>query len=325
MRSRNSDYDVLIVGAGPIGLACAIEARKRGFSYLTVEKGCLVNSIFHFPVNMTFFSTADRLELGEVPFISQGSKPTRSEALNYYRRVVEALRLNVKTYERVLDVKGKKGEFYVRTEKAVYGAKTVILATGFYDHPNLLNIPGEDLPIVKHYYDDPHLYAFKKVAVIGAGNSAVQAALETLRCSAQVTMIIREPNLSEKIKYWIKPDIENRIKEGAITAYFNSVVKRIEEEKIDVQTPKGDLQLNNDFVLALTGYHPDYSFLEKLGIEISRDETKSPFFNEKNFETNRKGIFLAGVVCGGMETARWLIENSREHAVRIFDFLANDF
>ncbi len=325
MEFQNKDYDVIIVGAGPIGLACAIEAGKRGLSHLVIEKGCLVNSIYHFPVNMTFFSTADRLELGEVPFISYGTKPTRSEALNYYRRVVEALRLHVKTYERVLDVKGKKGEFYVRTEKAAYRAKTVILAIGFYDHPNLLNIPGEDLPKVKHYYDDPHLYAFKKVAVIGAGNSAVQAALETLRCGAQVTMIIRETGLSDKIKYWIKPDIENRIEEGAITAYFNSVVKRIEEEKIVVQTPAGELQLDNDFVLALTGYHPDYSFLKKLGIEISRDETKSPVFNPQTYQTKREGIFLAGVACGGMETARWLIENSREHAVRIFDFLANDF
>ncbi|HFB67567.1 MAG TPA: YpdA family putative bacillithiol disulfide reductase, partial [Calditrichae bacterium] len=233
-----SAYDVIIIGGGPIGLACGIEARKRGFSHLILEKGCLVNSVFHFPTNMTFFSTSERLEIGDVPFISHGEKPTRREALEYYRRVTAHWNLNVHTYEAAKKLQGQFPEFVVESERATYSAKAVIVATGFYDQPNLLHVPGEDLPKVKHYYDEPHPYVFQHVAVIGGGNSAVDVALETFRRgAASVTMIVREPALKSTIKYWVRPDIENRIKEGSIRAYFNSEVVEIRPKEIDVRTP----------------------------------------------------------------------------------------
>ncbi len=317
-------YDVIIVGAGPVGYSCGIEARQRGLHYLMIEKGCLVNSIFHFPTNMTFFSTSERLEIGDVPFIAHGFKPTRREALEYYRRVKEKWHLNVNTYERVLNIEGEAGNYRVYTDKTHYPAAAVIIATGFYDNPNLLGVPGEELPKVKHYFDEPHPYAYQKVAVIGAGNSAVDAALETYRRSAEVTMIIREPELKPSIKYWVKPDIENRIQEGAIRAYFNSEVMAIREKEIDIKTPQGQLTLENDFVLAMTGYHPDYDFLRRLGIAIRDDAEQTPEFNPQTFETNRPGIYLAGVVCGGLNTSRWFIENAHEHAQKIFDHLTGE-
>lgn len=315
-------FDVLIVGGGPVGISCGIEASRRGLRYLIIEKGCLVNSIYHFPINMTFFSTSERLEIGDVPFIAHGYKPTRREALEYYRRVREKWQLQVHTYEQVLRLEGERGDFRVHTDRASYAARTVIIATGFYDNPNLLNVPGEELLKVKHYFDEPHPYAFHKLAVIGGGNSAVDAALETFRRSAEVTLIVREPALKDSIKYWVRPDIENRIREGAIKAYFNSTVTAIRKDSLDIQTPHGPLTISNDFVLAMTGYHPDFAFLESVGISLSDDHLQTPQYDPATFETNRAGVFLAGVVCGGMDTGRWFIENAHQHTLSIFNRLA---
>jgi thioredoxin reductase (NADPH) len=313
------NYNVIIVGAGPIGLTCGIEAAKRQLSHLIIEKGPLVNSIYYYPTNMTFFSTSDRLEIGEVPFVSHGDKPTRREALEYFRRVKQAWNLNVKTYETAEEINKLNGGFEVITSRGRYTSKYVIIATGFYDKPNLLNIPGESLPKVKHYFDEAHPYAYQKVIVIGGGNSGVDVALETYRRGSEVTMVIREAGLKEGVKYWVKPDIENRIKEESIKAYFNSFLTEIREDSADIQTPEGKITIENDFVLAMTGYHPDYSLLEKAGIEISKDPMKIPCFHPQSFETNVPGLSLAGVVCGGMETGKWFIENSRDHAQRIFE------
>jgi thioredoxin reductase (NADPH) len=321
MIRETENYDIIIIGAGPIGLACGIEATRRKLSYLILEKGCLVNSIFFYPLNMTFFSTSDKLEIGGVPFISHGNKPTRREALEYYRRVTEFWQLKVNTYEKVVGIEGVKGKFDVISHKTRYRTRTVIVATGYYDQPNWLNIPGETLPKVKHYYDEPHPYAFKKTAVIGGANSAVDVALELFRVGAEVTMIIREPELWKGVKYWVKPDIENRIKENSIQAYFNSNVKKIFENKIEIQTPDGKLSIPNDFVFAMTGYHADFDFFKNIGVEINEQEYLCPTFNPDTFETNRPGLFLAGVVCGGMETSKLFIENSRDHAIKIFKYL----
>lgn len=310
-------YDVLIIGAGPIGLACAIEAEKNKINYVVVEKGCLVNSIYNYPANMIFFSTSERLEIGEVPFISHGTKPTRIEALEYFRRVKSSWNLKVNSYEKVLSVRKTNGCFIVASDKNSYETKNVIIATGFYDFPNLMNIPGENLRKVKHYYDDAHPYADQKVVVVGGGNSAVDVALETYRRGADVTMILRKDKLDDGIKYWVRPDIENRIKEGAIKAFFNSELIEIRDKEIVIKTPESEAIIENDFVFAMTGYHPDFIFLKECGIEFSNDKSMIPFYNEESFETNVKGIFLAGVVCGGMETGKWFIENSRYHAENI--------
>ncbi len=310
--------DLIIIGAGPIGLAVGIEAQKHGLSHLILEKGCLVNSVFHFPTNMTFFSTSERLEIGDVPFISHGEKPTRREALEYYRRVTAHWKLNVRTYEAAVRLEGQYPEFTIVSTRGRYRARHVVVATGFYDQPNLLNVPGEDLPKVKHYYDEPHPYVFQHVAVIGGGNSAVDVALETYRRgAASVTMIVREPALKSTIKYWVRPDIENRIKEGAIRAYFNSEVVAIREKEIEVRTPNGMMTLENDFVLAMTGYHPNYELLETFGITFTNDEARRPIYNPETMESEHPGVYLAGVVCGGMETNKWTIENARDHAPRI--------
>ncbi|MFH1194350.1 MAG: YpdA family putative bacillithiol disulfide reductase [bacterium] len=316
-----TNYDVIIIGAGPIGLACGIHAAKLKLSHLIVEKGCIVNSIYQYPTNMTFFSTSEKLEIGDVPFISHGVKPTRTEALEYYRRVKESWKLNVNTYEKVISISGKKGKFSVETEKGEYQSKNIIIASGFFDFPNLLNIPGEELPKVKHYYDEPHPYAGQKVIVVGGGNSAVDVALETFRRGAEVTMVVRESKLKGGIKYWVKPDIKNRIVEGSIKAYFKSVIKEIRSDEVDIQTPKQLITVKNDFVLAMTGYHPDYSLLKQAGVKISDDKSFEPVYNSETFETNVKGVFLAGVVCGGINTSKWFIENSREHAEKIFNHL----
>lgn len=312
-------YSVLIIGAGPIGLACGIEAAKRNMSYLILEKGCLVNSLFHYPTNMTFFSTSDRLEIGDVPFVSHGDKPTRRESLEYYRRVKDAWKLNVNSFEKVLSIKKNTNGFEVKSEKRSYTAKKIIIATGFFDHPNKLNVTGEDLPKVKHYFDEAHPYAYLKIAVIGGGNSSVDAALETFRRGSQVTMIVREGKLKDSVKYWVRPDIDNRINEGSIKAFFNSEITSIRENEIDIQTPDGKVTIENDFVLAMTGYHPDFNFLKSVGIEINQSSEMSPVFDPETFETNVEGIFLAGVVCGGMETGKWFIENSRYHPEKIFN------
>lgn len=315
--------NTIIIGAGPIGLTCGIEATKRNLSYLIIEKGCIVNSVFNYPVNMTFFSTSDRLEIGNVPFVSHGDKPTRREALEYYRRVVDAWKLKINTYEKVISIEKGVNHFNILTNKAKYVSGNVIISTGFFDYPNLLNVPGENLPKVFHYFKEAHPYAYKKVAVIGAGNSAVDVALETFRRGAEVTMIIREDKLKDSVKYWVKPDIENRIKEGSIKAFFNSTVKEIKEDEIIFNSPEGLKSIPNDFVFAMTGYHPDYEFLSKAGIKFTSDENKIPVFNPETFETNIKGLYLAGVVCGGMETNKWFIENSRDHAEKIFNHITS--
>jgi bacillithiol disulfide reductase len=313
-------YDVIIVGGGPIGLNCGIEAVKRKLSYLIIEKGCLVNSIFNYPTNMTFFSTSERLEIGDVPFVSHGDKPTRREALEYYRRVTSSWKLNLNDYETVTDIIDSGKGFVVKTNKDSYECKYAIVATGYYDNPNLLNVPGESLPKVKHFFDEAHPYAYHKVIVVGAGNSAVDVALETYRRGSEVTMVIREMKIKDSIKYWVKPDIENRIKEGSIKAFFNSSITEIRENEVDLKTPIGKVTVKNDFVIAMTGYHPDFGFLERNGITIlGVSENKEPDFDHTTFETNRKGIFVAGVVCGGMDTGRWFIENSISHSKEIFD------
>lgn len=311
-------FDVIIIGAGPIGLSCAIEAAKNNFTHLVIEKGCLVNSIFHYPTNMTFFSTSDRLEIGDVPFVSHGDKPTRREALEYYRRVADAWKLNVHTFEKVIEVKKGKEYFSIATNISSFFAKYLIVSTGYYDNPNYLNIPGENLLKVKHYFDEAHPYAYRNVLVIGGGNSAVDVALETFRKGSKVTMVVREPYFKDGIKYWVRPDIENRIKEGSITAYFNSEVMKIEEDKVEIRTPEGNILVENEFVFAMTGYHSDFNFLRKLNINLTEGEKLIPQFSLETLETNVKNLFLAGVVCCGMETSKWFIENTRDHAAKIF-------
>lgn len=315
-------WDVIIIGAGPIGLACAIEAKKAGLRYLILEKGCLVNSLYNYPHNMTFFSTSDRLEIGGVPFISNNPKPTRPEALEYYRRVCSSWQLNVHLYEAVKSViRTERNDFRIETSKAVYTAQAVILALGFYDLPYLLHVEGEDLPKVKHYYDEPHPYFAQKVAVVGAANSAVDVALETWRKGADVTMIIREREIRESVKYWVKPDIENRIKEGSIKAYFNSTILRVTPHTVEVKTPKGKITLENDFVLAMTGYQPPFDFMKAMGVTFGADEFHTPVFNDQTMESNVPGLYLAGVVVGGLKTNKWFIENSRVHAGLIINHL----
>jgi thioredoxin reductase (NADPH) len=313
-------YDLIIIGAGPIGLACGIEAKKAGKRYVIIDKGCLVNSLYHYPLNMTFFSTSERLEIGGVPFISQWPKPTRSEALEYYRRVCMSWELNVNLYEEVESVTAGAVKT-VTTSKAVYNTRNLVLALGFYDIPYLLNVPGEDLPKVKHYYDEPHPYFRQRVVVAGAANSAVDAALETWRKGAEVTMVVREASLRESVKYWVKPDIENRIKESSIKAYFNSSIVKIEEDQVVIQTPEGQVTLKNDFVLAMTGYQPPFAFMKRIGIQFRDDDAHTPVYDEQTMETNVPGIYLAGVVCGGLKTGKWFIENSRVHAEMILRHL----
>ena len=313
---NQSHYDIIIIGAGPIGMACAIEAQKANLSYLIIEKGALVNSLFNYPVFMTFFSTSQKLEIGGVPFVTISPKPNRNEAVEYYRRVAEKFNLNINLFERVNKVDKSEDEiFKINTSKADYTAKNVIVATGFYDVPLLLNVTGEDLPKVTHYYKDPHLYAFQNVVVVGANNSGVDAALETYRKGAKVTVIIRGNELGPHVKYWVRPDIENRIKEGEITALFNSELLEIRENEVDVKTPEGIKTISNDFVIAMTGYQPDFSMLRKFGINLP--ESLCPAYNEDTMETNVKGLYLAGVVCGGMDTHKLFIENSRVHAEMI--------
>lgn len=313
-----SSFDVLIIGGGPIGLACGIEAKKAGLNYIIIEKGCLVNSLYNYPVNMTFFSTSERLEIGAIPFISNNPRPVRNEALEYYRRVLFTEKLNIHLFEKVLEIKGDyENGFSVITSKQTWLAKRIIIATGFYDIPNLLKVPGEDLPKVSHYYKDPHFYAGQKIIVVGASNSAADAALETWRKGADVTMVVKQPQIGERVKYWVRPDIVNRIEEGSIKAYFNSTVKEIRAHEVDINTPEGTITIANDFVLAMTGYMPDFSLLENTGIKLSPDENKIPEHNTETMETNVKGIYLAGVICGGMETHKWFIENSRVHAEKI--------
>ncbi len=306
--------DILIIGGGPIGIACALHAQRAGLSYQVVEKGCLVNSLYNYPSTMTFFSTSELLEIGGIPFVTVHNKPNRAEALEYYRRVTVSNQLKVNLFEEVLSVTGTKGQFTISTSKNTYEAKNVIVSTGFYDVPNKLNIPGEELPKVRHYYQDPHYYALQKVVVVGSSNSAIDVALETYRKGADVTLVIRDEDVSQRVKYWIRPDIMNRLKEGSIKAHFNSHLTAIRKAEVDIQTPEGQITIANDFVMAMTGYQPNFDFLQKLGIKLSDDGRSLPKYNPDTMETNQKGIFLAGVVCGGMDTHLWFIENSRIHA-----------
>ena len=310
-------YDIVIIGGGPIGLACGLEAKKAGLKYVILEKGALVNSIYNYPVNMTFFSTSERLEIDGIPFVSNNPKPTRNEALEYYRRVAVSGGLAVKLFEEVTSVNKVNGGFKVITPKQEYSTENIIVCTGFYDIPYLLNVPGEDLPKVHHYYKDPHFYAFQKVLVVGAANSAVDAALETWRKGAEVTMVIKGNCISDRVKYWVKPDIENRIAEGSIKAYFNSEASAIRHREIDIKTPEGMVTIQNDWVIAMTGYQPNLAFLKMLGVDLSEDKICKPTYSEDTHETNVPGIYLAGVICGGMNTHRLFIENSRVHAVQI--------
>jgi len=293
MAAQNREkYDVLIIGAGPIGMACGIEAKKAGLSYVIVEKGCLVNSLYHYPYNMTFFSTSDRLEIGAVPFISHGAKPNRAEALEYYRRVCSSWELNVKLYEEVKSVQHHEKFQRVVTSKSNCDTKAVIFALGFYDRPYPLNIPGENLDKVKHYYNEPHPYFAQKIVVVGAANSAVDVALETWRKGAEVTLVIRGSGIRDSVKYWVRPDIENRIKEGSIKAFFNSELTEITVSHVSVKTPEGVRILENDFVLAMTGYEPPFEFMERIGITFKGDPYHTPVYDEKTMETNVPNLYL---------------------------------
>ncbi len=318
-------YDIIIIGGGPIGLACGLEAQKAGLSYLILEKGCLVNSLYNYPANMTFFSTSERLEIGDVPFVSNNAKPTRSEALEYYRRVTIHKKLNIRLFEAVLEVKSSQKETYeIITKKRTYETTNVVIASGFYDIPHKLDVKGEDLQKVTHYYTEPHFYAFQKVLIVGANNSAVDAALETWRKGADVTMVIRGEGVGERVKYWAKPDIENRIKEGSIKAFFNSEVEEITEDSVILKTPEGVIKVENDWVISMTGYQPNLDFLKKIGINLSTDEIMKPQYDENNMETNLTNIYLAGVICGGMNTHSLFIENSRVHAERIIEKICHN-
>lgn len=316
--------DVLIVGGGPIGIACALEAKNKGLSYVVIEKGTLVNSLYNYPNNMTFFSTSEKLEISGIPFISKNPKPTKQEALEYYRRIVTSNQLQIHLFEEVESVMTKNdGIKRVKTSKTEYQTKNLVVSTGFYDLPNLLNVPGEELPKVKHYYNDPHFYALQKVVVVGASNSAVDAALEIWRKGAEVSMIIRGKEIGERVKYWVRPDVINRIEEGSIKAYFNSTIKEITPNHVVINSENAEeKKLENDYVLALTGYQPNFDFIRKLGVKYSDEDKKIPLYHPQTMQTNVKGIYLAGVICGGMETHKWFIENSRIHAKMIMEDIA---
>ncbi len=317
-------FDLVIIGGGPTGLNCAIAARRAGLRYVVLEKGVLVNSIYHFPSNMTFFSTSRLLEIGEAPFISHGDKPTRFEALEYYRRIWQFWQLNVRLYEAVETMEPlETGGYRVITGKGHYAAAAVIVATGFYDTPCLLNVPGESLPKVKHYYDDAHPYAGQDVLVVGAANSACDVALETFYKGARVTMAIREAEIYPGVKYWIRPNIENRIKEGSIKAHFQTKVTAIYPDSVALSGPEGEFEITNNFVLAMTGYQPNYPFLQRLGLSIENDDASTPLHNPETLESNLPNVFLAGVLCAGRQTNKLFIENTRHHGELIISQIAD--
>jgi thioredoxin reductase (NADPH) len=325
MDHKGNHFDVLVIGAGPTGMACAIEAQRAGFTSVMVDKGCLVNSLFHYPANMVFFTTPELLEIGDIPFTTANQKPNRSEALEYYRNVAQHYRLDVRQYQRVASVTGYDGAFRVETQDLhghdhEYVARKIVVATGYYDRPNYMGIPGEDLAKVMHYYKDPHPYFDMDVLIIGAKNSASIAALELWRRGSRVTIVHRGPEIHRNVKYWIKPDIENRIKNGEVAAYFNSCVLEIKAEEVRLKTPESERTLKNDFVFALTGYHPDYEFLESLGIALTRPEMK-PVCDLQTFESNVPGIYVAGCVVSGSKTSEIFIENGRFHGKQIADDL----
>ena len=314
-------YDAVVVGAGPTGLACGIELKQRGVNTVLIEKGCVVNSLYNYPTHMVFFTTPELLEIGGLPMTSLNEKPGRTEALKYYRRVAEYYQLAIHQYERVLAISGDDGDFLVKTSKSDYRARKIVLATGYYDVPNLLGVPGETLDKVIHYYKEPHPYYNHDVLVVGAKNSAAIAALELYWTGARVTMIHRGQWISDRVKYWIKPNIENRIKNGEIQSYFNSRLVAIGPKSVEVETPEGRLTLKNDFVFAMTGYRPDLEFLESLGIRLEADSQK-PRTNPDTLESDRPGIFLAGVIVAGMHTNEIFIENGRFHGKKIAEAIA---
>jgi len=307
-------HDLIIIGGGPTGINCAIEAQKAHLYYIILEKGVLINSIFHFPANMTFFSTSKNLEIANVPFISHSDKPTRREALEYYRRLMESYNLAIDFDVEVNAMNKVDGNYEITTSQETYHSKYVIVATGFYDKPNLMNVTGEKLPKVKHYYDEVHHYIRKKVLIVGGANSACDVALECWQKGADVTMAIRGPELYQKVKYWILPNIKNRIKEGSIKAYFNTKVKEINTKSVVLQTLDEEITIDNDYVLAMTGYSPNYELLDQLGIQIQDDKLRTPVFDENSLESNLPGVYLAGVLNGGLKTNRYFIENTRHHA-----------
>jgi thioredoxin reductase (NADPH) len=320
MEAGNS-FDVLVIGAGPTGMACAIEAHRAGFSAALVDKGCLVNSLFHYPANMIFFTTPELLEIGDIPFTTANQKPNRQEALEYYRNVALHYQLDVRQYQRVTSICGSDPCFHVHTldrheYTREYQTKKIVVATGYYDLPNWLEIPGETLPKVMHYYREPHPYFDCDVLIVGAKNSSAIAALELWRRGARVTLVHRGPGIHHNVKYWIKPDIENRIKNGEVTAYFNSCLLEVLPESVRIRTPEGERVLQNDFVFALTGYHPDYEFLTSLGIELQKPEMR-PVCNPATFESNVPGIYVAGVIVAGSRTSEIFIENGRFHGHQI--------
>jgi thioredoxin reductase (NADPH) len=319
-------FDAAIVGAGPTGLACGIELQKRGLSTILFDKGCVVNSIYHYPINLVFFTTPELLEIGDIPMTSLNEKPGRTEALKYYRRVTDHYKLNVHQYERVLGFDGSDGNFGVRTETSsgdrfCYSAKKIILASGYYDIPNRLNVPGEDLEKVIHYYREAHPYYDHDVLIVGAKNSASIAALELFWTGARVTLVHRGPGISKNVKYWIKPNIENRVKNGEIAAYFNSAVKQIRTHDVVIQSPEGEVIVKNDFVFAMTGYRPDFEFMAEHGIHLD-PITSKPITNRETLESEREGVYLAGVIVAGVHTNEIFIENGRFHGKVIADAIA---
>jgi thioredoxin reductase (NADPH) len=318
----STTHDLLVIGAGPTGMACAIEAQRAGFSAVLVDKGCLCNSLFHYPAHMTFFTTPELLEIGDMPFSSPNQKPTRSEALEYYRKVAEHYALNVRQYETVERVTGHDGAFTVHTtdqfnRPITHRARKLVVATGYYDLPNYLNLPGEDLSKVKHYYHEPHPYFGLDVLVIGGKNSAAIAALDLWRHGARVTLVHRGAEMHRHVKYWILPDINNRIKNGEIAAHFSSTVTNIAEDTVTLATPSGELILPNHFVFALTGYHPDFGFIERLGVTLDDANDRCPVCDPATLESNVPGIYLAGVIVAGERTNEIFIENGRFHGKQI--------
>lgn len=323
----SESFDTLVVGAGPTGLACGIELQQRGVSTVMIEKGCVVNSLYHYPTNMTFFTTPELLEIGNIPMTSLNEKPNRHEALKYYRRVADHFHLDIRQYERVNRIAGEDNAFEVHTTDRLgcprlYRARKIVIATGYYDVPNLLNVPGESLEKVLHYYKEPHPYYNQDVAVVGAKNSAAIAALELHWSGARVTLIHRGAAISDRVKYWIKPNIENRIKNNEIRAYFHSHITEILADSIRVATPAGEVSLPNDFVFALIGYRPDLEFLRDTGITLEPD-TQKPRTNPETLESERPGIYLAGVIVAGMHTNEIFIENGRFHGQLIAASIAS--
>lgn len=319
----HNTYDAVVVGAGPVGLATAVELKRIGHRVLVVDKGGLVQSLIDYPTNMEFFSTPDLLEIGGYPFATRNYKPRREEAIDYYRRVAFREELSLALYETVLELGGERDAFTLTTDKRTIACRHVVLAIGFFDIPNRLGVPGGDLEKVVHYYKEPYAYTGQDVLVVGAKNSAAKAALDCLRNGARVSMAVRGPDIGESVKYWIRPDLKNRIAEGTVTAWFNSEVEHIGQRTVTIRTPEGCLDVPNDIVLAMTGYRPDFGLLDRLGVTFMDDDARTPIYDSTTMETERRGLFLAGTVCGGLNTSRWFIENGRVHAEAIARYLSD--